>query len=739
MITVKDIAKLANVSQGTVSNVLNHRGNVSAEKVQRVMAAAKELGYVANAQAKQLRKDVPLSAHIAIILPNVDENRYTLFFNGIKLLLEEHGYTPLLFVTGDSPYKEEQIAKHVAEMRVSGIITVTSSVSHSDIYQDARNSGAEIVYAFREVPCTHNFVGFDFVSIGREIGSYILEKGFYRIGVISDPEYYPENRDFISGLRETVQSAALPCRVQVKTADWLNISTSPFNFFEGTQQSPDIIVLTNSFFLPKVQLAFSVAAAAPCPPIISLSMDSISVETPGITRFTLDYMQAGMQAAQLLITNLGSKKAADKCEAKCRILTASGFRPQLVSIGHTHQKTRLRVLISRSQSSKALQHITPEFVRKTGIDVEFVELLPYELYPETLRAAKNGGFDLVRNNMSALPLFSEDIFYTFNDDEFRQITAGMLPRIVEDFSYIHGQPQGIPFDIGTDMLVYRKDLFEDPLLQRMYFEQNGETLAVPSAFDQCERISRFFNRAFNPNSPVQAGSGMNWDSPTELSSSFFLRYINNMPARILKRGETPVDEKAVLQSLCNMYACGRYALPVREKRWVGATLDDFIHGQTAFELIFLNYASNISHLQKNIYGGQIGYTAVPGGSSYITGGSFSIFRDSPNIEATKEFIRWVSSYAQAELITLYGGLSPYAEVYHNSEILMQYPWYSHLLENLNSAYGRELWEVFDVYRSSLPPHSLLQSIVQGQRTPEDVLPQMMDALCASLLPKIETS
>ena len=70
MITVKDIAKLSNVSQGTVSNVLNNRGNVSAEKIQRVMAAAKQLGYVANAQAKQLRKDAPLSSHVAVILPD---------------------------------------------------------------------------------------------------------------------------------------------------------------------------------------------------------------------------------------------------------------------------------------------------------------------------------------------------------------------------------------------------------------------------------------------------------------------------------------------------------------------------------------------------------------------------------------------------------------------------------------------------------------------------------------------
>ena len=126
MITVKDIARLASVSQGTVSNVLNNRGNVSAEKIQRVTDAAKQLGYVANAQAKLLRKDIPLSNHIAVILPNIDEKRYTYFFNGIKLVLEEKGYTPLLFVTDESPYREEQIATHVAEMRVSGIVTVTS-------------------------------------------------------------------------------------------------------------------------------------------------------------------------------------------------------------------------------------------------------------------------------------------------------------------------------------------------------------------------------------------------------------------------------------------------------------------------------------------------------------------------------------------------------------------------------------------------------------------------------------
>ena len=732
MITVKDIARLAGVSQGTVSNVLNNRGNVSAEKIQRVTAAAKQLGYVANAQAKQLRRDIALSNHVAIILPNIDENRYCAFFNGIKLLLEEGGYTPLLFVTDDSPYKEEQIATHVAEMRVCGIITVPSSISHTDFYQDARNSGAEVFFAFRSTNPSHNFVGFDFYSIGQDIGAYVLSKNYHRVAVISDPECYPENRDFISGLRETLQSVPVPLSLEIKTADWLNISVSPIDFFEGSSEPPDVIILTNSFFLPKVHLAFSVASITACPPIIAICGDKITTEDPGTMRYRLDYLHVGIQTAHGLLSRLAhpsSKPAAPHRQ----LLRATGFPPAPVSFSPVRRHAKLRILLSKSESSAALQRITPAFVSKTGIEVEFVELLPSEVYPESLRSAQTKQFDLVRNNMSCLPLFSGEDFYTFDQAEFEQYTAGMLPRIIKDFSYIAGKPQAIPFDIGIDMFIYRKDLFENRLLQRMYFEQTGESLSVPATFDQFERNLRFFGRNMNPQSPVQAGSGVNLDSPTELNSSFFLRYMNYVENKRFQRGKTGVEESAVLQALRNMHTCGKYALPIRGKRWVGATLDAFISGQTAFEVVFLNYASNIAHLQKNIYGGKVGYTTVPGGISYITGGSFSIFKNSTEIEAAKAFIRWISSFPQSELLTLYGGLSPYADVYRNSEILMQYPWYTHLPENLETAQGREIWDVFNQNRCLLLQLPILQSIVQGQCTPEEALPQMMQILSSSLL------
>ena len=84
MATLKDIAHLAGVSHGTVSNVLNGKGNVSVEKIKLVEDAARQLGYSINAQARQLRGPSALANIIAVIVPDITETKYACFFQNIK-------------------------------------------------------------------------------------------------------------------------------------------------------------------------------------------------------------------------------------------------------------------------------------------------------------------------------------------------------------------------------------------------------------------------------------------------------------------------------------------------------------------------------------------------------------------------------------------------------------------------------------------------------------------------------
>ena len=76
MSTMNDIAKLAGVSQGTVSNVLNNRGNVSAKKIKLVQDAARQVGYIMNAPAHQLRSSSVLSKTVGVILPDITDAKY---------------------------------------------------------------------------------------------------------------------------------------------------------------------------------------------------------------------------------------------------------------------------------------------------------------------------------------------------------------------------------------------------------------------------------------------------------------------------------------------------------------------------------------------------------------------------------------------------------------------------------------------------------------------------------------
>ncbi len=113
MVTIRDVAKEAGVSHGTVSNVLNKRGIVSPEKVTRVQAAIRKLGYTPHATARSLKTSC--SMNIGVILPNVTDPNFAQIFTGIERALSEHGYAIALYSTSEIPAKENLIIERVRQ------------------------------------------------------------------------------------------------------------------------------------------------------------------------------------------------------------------------------------------------------------------------------------------------------------------------------------------------------------------------------------------------------------------------------------------------------------------------------------------------------------------------------------------------------------------------------------------------------------------------------------------------
>ena len=83
-ISIKEIAKMANVSVATVSRVINNNGRFSKETKEKVEALIKEYGYTTNIAAKSLRTSK--SKTIGLIVPNIDNA----WFSQLALAIEKH-------------------------------------------------------------------------------------------------------------------------------------------------------------------------------------------------------------------------------------------------------------------------------------------------------------------------------------------------------------------------------------------------------------------------------------------------------------------------------------------------------------------------------------------------------------------------------------------------------------------------------------------------------------------------
>ena len=131
MPTIKDIAREAGVSHGTVSNVINGRGNVSVEKMRLVWQAAEKLGYKVNAKAQSLR--LGKDRAIAVLLPGIEYTHWAAMYEVFQSEFSQKGNSVQLYSTRSMESRELSMLAEALNTRFSAIITstcLTDALSH---------------------------------------------------------------------------------------------------------------------------------------------------------------------------------------------------------------------------------------------------------------------------------------------------------------------------------------------------------------------------------------------------------------------------------------------------------------------------------------------------------------------------------------------------------------------------------------------------------------------------------
>lgn len=678
---------MAGVSQGTVSNVLNGKDNVSVEKIRLVEDAAARLGYSINAQAKQLRKNSVFSHYIAVILPNIVENQYAILFTSIKDNLESKGYIVLLFVTDDIPYHEEQIICTIAAIRAAGCIAVTCCHDVENAYMQLEKLGSRLVFIERDVPAPYHFFGFDHRDAGKRIAGYIKQKQLRKVGVLAGLDFFSNEVAFQQGLRAGLANDP-SYTVQIITSNINEAMKSAYSLIED--RTPDVIITTSMYLAGSARFVCEANLVDDQPLIISLSSNTFLSEQCGVVKYVLDYGQLGKKVAMFMHQLIDN----DQQERKYEIVPAKGIAPQ-DQTAFVSQRTRINVLMVQNPSTEAIMKMTPEFTKRSNIEVNYTVLPIAEMFNEIQKTLYHRHFDVVRLNTPTLPLTPKERLLPFDAAVFQSITKGMFTRIVNEYSYVQNTPVAIPFDVGVQALAYRKDLFEDPMVKRAYFEANGTRLRVPENYDEFNQVAKFFTREHNPNSQIEYGTSFASGTYADIFLQFLLRYLS-FGGKVFDEAQNNVfDLEIGLRTLHNYQELMNYAICVNNNYNFGDGINCFIAGRTAMEIIQTNYAANIIDLKRSTISGRIGYGFLPAKSEWFGGGSLAIPLNSKNQEAALQFIEWATGSAGAETYAFLGGCSAHRHVYENSEVLRLYPVFSLVETIADRSIASELWTKLD--------------------------------------------
>lgn len=324
MANMKDIARIAGVSLGTVSNVLNETAGVREPVRQRVLQAVQAAGYQPSQLARALRRDK--TNMIGMIIPDITNPFFPAVVRGAEDVAFTNGYRLVLCNT-DNDHSKELV--HLNELRTylpAGLIVIPSNFSDLTAQAEVYRQAGTGVVCIDRLP--KNWRG-DSVTADNEEGAYnatrfLLQMKHTKLAAITGPLHLTNAKERLDGFRRAVHESRLrlaPEYIQETTFDkqggyskaliLLRLVPRPTAIFAGN----DMIALGALLAIREAGLR--------CPEDISLmgfdDLDIAETTNPSLSSVSQSGYQLGTTAARILLDRL----EGDKGPAKHLVLQTS--------------------------------------------------------------------------------------------------------------------------------------------------------------------------------------------------------------------------------------------------------------------------------------------------------------------------------------------------------------------------------------------------------------------------------
>ena len=681
MSTIKDVAKLAGVSIGTVSNYLNGSKHVMPGTAEKITSAIEALNYRPNTYAKNLRSNT--SNEIGVVLSNTTEHYYAYLLEGMESEFRKAGFSLSLALTNDVPDIEVSAVNSLLGRGVIGVVVMSCLPNH-EFYE--RLTDTPLVFIDRKPSFTEaNYVSINHYETAWYLLSQLFENNYKKIALVAGPEQFSCELDYEQAYRDFYKSKKYPIDENlIRHIDMTKEEAFRSGITLFQDQKPDAVISTSHLLTNGLEQAayFADVSLYHDVTVISIGEEKLSSAIKNKNRIVTmrPAYYLGTRAAKLLMNNVSSPLMFEKQQIllQDKIIGTKLFESAPNAYDYRQgSQDKIKVLFLDSPNAHGIIRTYTDFTRKTGIDVE-VTLCNHEaLFQKLLDKSYLSEFDVCMYDNPWLDVLVQNNLLTDISDfvSAESLTEDVfLPGLLEKAGLANDRCYGIPFLFGPQILLYRKDLFEDLEIGKMFKKKYGTKLHIPRTWFEFNVISSFFTQSVNPLSPVRYGTSFPAKTDVLLIPELLPR-IWAYHAKIFDDDGSPlVTSQNFIKGISNFTEGFQYAPPQTLTNNVEDCIENFYNGDTAMLMSYASFIVDVNNNAKSKICGKIGYSSIPGNHSVLGSWGLAIPATNINPSAALKFLLWTSDSEMSKYFTILDGQSPLKSVYTNDELSAHFPW-----------------------------------------------------------------
>lgn len=209
-VTIKDIAKKANVSIATVSRVMNkkHEG-IRPDTRERILKIIEETNYQPNTIAQSMVTNK--TSTIGLIIPDIRNPFFPELVRGVEDYSKKYHYNVFLCNTDGDIQKEKEYLDLLTKKKVDGIIYAnTYATLDNEIEKLLSKSNIPVVLIDRwEEKSSYSGVFVDNENAGYMATNHLLSLSHKKIGCITGPAYIKNSQDRLNGYKKALKEVGI--------------------------------------------------------------------------------------------------------------------------------------------------------------------------------------------------------------------------------------------------------------------------------------------------------------------------------------------------------------------------------------------------------------------------------------------------------------------------------------------------------------------------------------------------